>query len=500
MNITGQNLVAGHWLGDNQSGCFNAYFPATDSYGDTAFFVATNKELDLAVAAAKAAFVIYRQKSQQEKAAFLRVIADEIAQQEALLIPITMQETGYSRVRLQGEFTRTLNQLRIFAQELENGGVEDIVERGDENRLPIAKPATRLMHIPLGTVAVFGASNFPYAFSTLGGDTVSALAAGCPVVVKAHPAHPATSEVMAHAISRAIEICNMPVGIFSQLHSPTPALSHELVIHPDIKAVGFTGSLKVAHLLQQTIAQREQPIPFYGELGSTNPQFVLPEKANIAGGELALQLCDSLLLGHGQFCTSPGIWFVPSAAVEFLASAKEHVATKPAQPMLTKGIAQNYEDDINALCLNSSLTQLVSGNKEQSHVTAATLFMTDMANFLNNKQLHKEVFGPCAIIVIYENTAQLEAYIDAMDGQLTACIHGTNAELKEHEALAESLAYKVGRLIYNQMPTGVEICASMNHGGPFPASTEIKSTSVGQHALRRFLRPLCVQNRPSSDN
>ncbi|MBE1300675.1 MAG: aldehyde dehydrogenase family protein [Alteromonadaceae bacterium] len=496
MKITGQNLVAGQWLGNSNHDCFSAYLPATDSYDDTAFCIATNDELDMAVSAAKTAFVVYRKKRQHEKAEFLRTIANEVAKQEALLLATTARETVYNRVRLQGEFARTLNQLRLFAEALETGGIEDIVEQADANRRPVAKPATRLTHIPLGTVAVFGASNFPYAFSTLGGDTVSALAAGCPVVVKAHPAHPITCEIMARAISKAIDTCNMPVGVFSQLHSPTPALSHELVVHPDIKAVGFTGSLKVAQLLQQTIAQREHPIPFYGELGSTNPQFILPEKAREAGSELAEQLCDSLLLGHGQFSTSPGIWFVPVKAIEFLASAKEYLANKPAHPMLSKGIAQSYEEDINAIGLNSTLTRWASGDKKESHFTEATLFITNMASFLNNKQLHKEVFGPCAIIVTYEQSEELEAYVETMDGQLTACVHGSKADLYEHADLSESLSYKVGRLIYNQMPTGVEICASMNHGGPFPASTDVRSTSVGQQALRRFLRPLCVQNQP----
>lgn len=498
MQLTGQSLILGQWLGNTSQTSFNAFSPSQHKHLDSSFYNVTDEQLALATKGASEAFKQYRQTSEQQRAEFLDTIAEEILKLGGDLLEITAEETALPHERLMGERMRTVNQLHAFAEGLRSPIDSPIEDTADPERQPLPKPATLLKTLPLGPVAVFGASNFPYAFSTLGGDTASALAAGCPVIVKGHPAHPGTGELMAKAVERAIQRCKMPAGVFSMLQSQDPDLSHALVKDPAIKAVGFTGSLNVATLLQQSINQRQEPIPFYGELGSINPQIVLPHKTETAATDIAQQLCQSLMMGNGQFCTSPGIWLVPADAEQFFAAAKESMIAQNSGPLLTPGILNNYKAQTQELLSNQQLTLVAQGKNGPNFHAVPHLFSVKGQDFIQDKKLHEEVFGPCALIVTYHTQEELLEIIESLTGQLTASIHATETDLQQSSELIESLGYKVGRLIFNQMPTGVEVCASMNHGGPYPSSTDIRSTSVGLTALRRFQRPICYQNLPDS--
>jgi len=495
MTISGNSYIAGEWQQGQQGSLFQAWLPQSNQQSEYKVKNAGELQLNQAVAAAQQAFKIYRQTTAAQRAEFLNQIAEQILLLGDELLTVTQQESGLPLVRLQGERGRTVNQLKAFANNLLNPIESDITEAGDAQRQPLPKPATRLTHIPLGPAAVFGASNFPYAFSTLGGDTASALAAGCPVIVKGHPAHPGTGELMTRAIEKAIQFTGMPVGVFSMLQSIEPELSHLLVAHPGIKAVGFTGSQQVAMHLQKTIFGREELIPFYGELGSVNPQLLLPQKAQQDGAVLAEQLCQSLLMGNGQFCTSPGIWLLPKGEVNFIAAATDHMRQQSSQTLLTQGIVKTYQDAVQRLNAHPKVEQLASANELESFHGTGCLFHTSAEDFIQDEHLRQEVFGPAALIVTYENLEQVAELVEQLEGQLTASIHGTNEDIEQNQGLIQALGYKVGRLIYNQMPTGVEVCDSMNHGGPFPATTDVRSTSVGTMAYKRFQRPLCIQGR-----
>jgi 2,5-dioxopentanoate dehydrogenase len=495
MQITGKSLIAGEWTGQAEQSCFNSFSPAENETLPQQFYQATEAQLEQAVIAASEAFRSYRKTTPEQRAAFLENIADEILNLGDELLQLTHKETALPMARLQGERGRTVNQLRAFAQGLRDPLDKVIEDSADPDRQPQPKPATVLEMLPLGPVAVFGASNFPYAFSTLGGDTASALAAGCPVVVKAHPAHPGTGELMARAISSAIARCDMHPGVFSMLQSSEPHLSHQLVKASGIKAVGFTGSHAVAKQLQKTITQRSEPIPFYGELGSINPQVVLTQLAEAQATELAEGLCQSMLMGNGQFCTSPGVWFVPAGCEEFNRAAQTYLSQQSSGPLLTPGILQSYRQQTETLSINPKLKVLARGKQDKAYHAQAHLFCAKGEDFVANTQLRQEVFGPGALIVTYDSHSQLLQMIESLEGQLTASFHGTSLDIQESADLIESMSYKVGRLIFNQMPTGVEVCASMNHGGPYPASTDVRTTSVGLTAMRRFQRPICYQNR-----
>ncbi|MBQ4811215.1 aldehyde dehydrogenase (NADP(+)) [Pseudoalteromonas luteoviolacea] len=497
MAITGLSYIAGQWLGNEDGKTFQSFCPGTNEQLPTTFYDATEAQLEQAAEAAQAAFKPYRNLSNQQRAEFLNSIAQEILDLGDILIETTMQETNLPRQRLEGERMRTVSQLRAFANALEQDLAPlnlSYVDEADASRAPLPKPRTELSHIPVGVVAVFGASNFPYAFSTLGGDTAAALAAGCPVIVKTHNAHPATSELMTKAIDSAIKKCNMPDGVFSMLQAKAYSISHQLVSHPVVKAVGFTGSFNVANALIETINKREEAIPFYGELGSVNPQVIFKDKASLAGPALAQQLVASLLMGNGQFCTSPGVWFVPAGQAEFEDAAIEAIKAASSDTLLTPGILKSFISAIAGFESNSNVTKLAKGKLEKPYHADAHLFACDVETFLADKHLQEEVFGPCALIVRYNSDESLVKAIDSLAGQLTASVHGTEQELTHHAELINDLHYKVGRITLGQMPTGVEICASMNHGGPFPSSTDVRSTSVGLQAMTRFLRPLCIQS------
>lgn len=493
MKFLGKNYIAGQWVDETHPSLLSAWFPRENAYSSYTFQQASINSLNAAVAAASSAFTMYRRTTVEQRAAFLNAIADEVLSIEETLLSVTQEETGYSKARLEGEHKRTVNQLRAFADALYLPEYNARTEEGDPERQPLPKPETTLTWLPLGPVAVFGASNFPYAFSTLGGDTASALAAGCPVIVKAHPSHPGTSELMARAIDAACQRLAMPKGVFSLLHSDEPALSHKLVKHKSIKAVGFTGSKEVGDILRQSINSRVDPIPFYAELGSINPQFIFQRKAEKDGIKLAEQLCQSLMMGNGQFCTSPGIWVVPKDATDFIAYCEHNIQQQSSDVLLSQNILSAYQTAINTIKVNPNVTLLGQAPKTKPYHGAATLFMTTSEYFMTNTQLKKEIFGPSAIVVTYQDDNELHEIVDTLEGQLTASLHGTPEDFKQQANLIERLQFKVGRLIYNQMPTGVEVCETMNHGGPYPASSDVRSTSVGIRAITRFLRPLCIQ-------
>ena len=494
MNLTGKSLVAGQWLAEQETSSFQAYCPIDDSLLEQQFFNASESLLNQAAAQADNAFIQYAETSKEQRAKFLETIAEQILELGDELLEVTHKETALPLQRLTGEVGRTVNQLNIFAHYLRNGLDMSIEEAADPNRSPLPKPATKLEYLAVGPVAVFGASNFPYAFSVAGGDTASALAAGCPVIVKGHPAHPGTSELVAGAIAKAAELTNMPAGVFSMLQSAEPELSHKLVKHSVIKAVGFTGSFAVASQLQTSIETRAERIPLYGELGSINPQVVLPKKGQVEAQSLAETMVQSMVMGQGQFCTNPGLWLVAESSTEFLQFAADALSQQVAGPLLTKGISNTYQTAVNRLLETKEVSLLAKGQVGESHHAIPHLFKTDAKSFIADELLHEEVFGPAGLVVSYANFEELAAIIDALGGQLTASVLATEEELAEHSTLTNKLKYKVGRLIFNQMPTGVEVCYSMNHGGPFPATTDVRTTSVGTEAMKRFLRPICLQS------
>ena len=497
MTITGKNLIAGNWSGETEGG-FVAFDAQANKPMTTSFADATESEVSTAIERAHQAFSSYGQLSAEKRAAFLRTIGEQILALGDELVTTASVETGLPEMRIQGERGRTVGQLGLFADLLEKGEYQGVIDLADADRQPLPKPDTRLGYLPLGVVGVFAASNFPLAFSTAGGDTASALAAGCPVVMKAHAAHPGTAELVAQAILIAIDICGIDKGVFSLIQGKNYAIASQIVTHHLVKAVGFTGSERVGMILQAQINQRPEPIPFYGELGSVNPQFILPGKLAQDGADIAQGLVASLMMGQGQFCTSPGIW----AMIEdenypgFAATAAEAISQQAAGVMLTPGIAASYKAAVAEWQGIVGVELLASGQQGQSHECAPALFATDLNTFVANPVLHEEVFGSCALIVKCSDKAQLQQLISLLKGNLTASIHAVDSDLELAREVATSVVHKVGRLIYNQMPTGVEVCASMNHGGPFPASTDLRTTSVGSEAIKRFQRPICYQNMP----
>jgi len=498
MTITGQNLIAGEFSGDTTNG-FVAFNAQTNQAMTTTFADASEAEINQAINRADEAFVSYSQLSAEKRANFLRTIGEQVLALGDELVDTACAETGLPAMRIQGERGRTIGQLGLFADLLENGEYQGIIDLADANRQPLPKPDTRLGYLPLGVVGVFAASNFPLAFSTAGGDTASALAAGCPVVMKAHAAHPGTAELVARAILAAIDICGLDKGVFSLIQGKNYAISSQIVTHPLIKAVGFTGSERVGMILQQQINQRAEPIPFYGELGSVNPQFILPEKLNQDGAEIGQSLVASLMMGQGQFCTSPGIWAVVDSGTDyqtFSQAAAKSLSEQAAGVMLTPGIAASYNSAVAAWKNIAGVEMLAQGQSGAENQCSAALFSTDLATFIANPELHEEVFGSCALIVRCADFAQMLQFVSLLKGNLTASIHALDSDIELARQVALPVAHKVGRLIYNQMPTGVEVCASMNHGGPFPASTNIRTTSVGSEAIKRFQRPICYQNMP----
>jgi NADP-dependent aldehyde dehydrogenase len=459
------------------------------------FHEADATEIDEAVKLASSAFLEYRKKSGVEKADFLEAIAKEIEGLDSSLIERCGQETALPEGRLTGEKGRTMGQLRLFAGLLREGSwVNATIELSDPDRQPLPKPDIRSMEIAIGPVAVFGASNFPLAFSVCGGDTVSALAAGCPVVVKAHQAHAGTSEIIGKAIMRAIEKTNMPQGVFSMVHGGVDT-GVALVQHPGIKAVGFTGSFKGGKAIFDLAAARPEPIPVYAEMGSVNPVFILPEILKEKGDTIAQGFISSVNMGVGQFCTNPGLLITDSATfpnqlVETLQATKGGAA-------LTEGIQKAYKSGVEKALNESGVSVLAKGQPIEAHTAVEPHLLQVSANdFLKSHQLKEEIFGPVSIIVNAKDKSEMMSICENLEGHLTATVFGTDNDLKSNADLLNALELKVGRLIINTFPTGVEVCHAMIHGGPFPSTTSPASTSVGSQAIYRFTRPVCYQGFP----
>ncbi|TYO89079.1 aldehyde dehydrogenase (NADP(+)) [Oceanicella actignis] len=488
----GKHLIAGEWVGARES------FASAPAHGPgRAFAVGEAAHADQAMRAAEEAFWTYGWSARAERAAFLRAIADQIEARGADITAIGTQETGLPAARLEGERARTTGQLRLFADHIEKG---DYLDRRHDPALPDRQPAPRpdlrLMQRPIGPVAVFGASNFPLAFSTAGGDTAAALAAGCPVVVKGHPAHPGTAEIVADAILAAIRERGVHPGVFSLIQSPDHKLGVALAQHPLVKAVAFTGSLAAGRALYDLCAARPEPIPFYGELGSVNPMFLLPAAMAARGAQIAQGWAGSLTLGAGQFCTNPGLAIVMADQADALAEAAL-AALREAEPqtMLTEGIAQAFERGRARVAAARGVRALLAqrcGPRE----ARPQLFMVAGRDWLDDAVLHEEVFGPLGVIVAARDADEMLRIAHALEGQLTATLHMDEADAPLARRLAPVLERKAGRLLANGYPTGVEVCDAMVHGGPWPASTNFGATSVGTLSIRRFLRPVCWQNMP----
>ena len=489
--LTGKHLIAGEWVGSDQT------FASEPVSGESHDFAMGTVELvDRAVEAAEEAYVTYGWTTRETRAAFIRKVADEIDARGDAITEIGVQETGLPEARMIGERGRTTGQLRMFADHVEQGDYLDL--RHDPampDRAPLPRPDLRMIQRPIGPVAVFGASNFPLAFSTAGGDTAAALAAGCPVVVKGHPAHPGTGEIIAQAIDAAIKATGMPAGLFSLVQNGALEVGTRLVQHPLIKAVGFTGSLRGGRALFDLCAARPEPIPFFGELGSVNPMFLMPQALSARGEALGEAWSGSLTMGAGQFCTNPGIAVVIESpeADAFQTAAEAALAQVAEQTMLTDGIAAAYREGANRVAAGTGVTQVIGTSCETRHA-APYLFTVSGDDWLADTALQEEVFGPLGIVVRVKDFAQMKTIARSIEGQLTCTIHMEEGDKADAARLLPLLERKAGRILANGFPTGVEVSDSMVHGGPYPASTNFGATSVGTLSIRRFLRPVCYQN------
>jgi alpha-ketoglutaric semialdehyde dehydrogenase len=486
----GRHLIAGEWVGGE------AVFRSAPAHGPAHDFASGSADLVArACIAAEEAFWTYGWTTRAARAAFLDAIAEEIEARAGAITRIGTQETGLPEARLQGERGRTTGQLRLFAEHLRHG---DYLDRRHDpalpGRQPLPRPDLRLIERPLGPVAVFGASNFPLAFSTAGGDTASALAAGCPVVVKGHPAHPGTGEIVAEAILAAITRTGMPAGTFGFVHGDRHETGAALVQHPLIRAVGFTGGLRGGRALFDLCAQRHEPIPFFGELGSINPCFVLPQALAVRTAQLAQGWVASLTMGAGQFCTNPGLVILrASNAEEFTAAARAALENAPAQVMLSDGIAEACRQGASRIAAAASP---VLENHGSGRNALPSIFLSTAQDFMHNHALGEEVFGPVGLVVTTSSEEEMLDLARALSGQLTATLHMDAGDMALAQRLMPVLERKAGRVLANGWPTGVEVAEAMVHGGPYPASTNFGATSVGTLAIRRFLRPVCYQNLP----
>jgi alpha-ketoglutaric semialdehyde dehydrogenase len=454
---------------------------------------------DLALTRSDTAFRAFARLHASARAQFLRAIADELLYLGDQLLECAHAETALPLARLQAERMRTANQLRLFADHIEEGSwVEARIDTGDPARTPLPKPDVRRMLIPLGPVVVFGASNFPLAFSVAGGDTASAFAAGCTVVFKAHPAHPETSDMVAGAIERAARVTEMPEGVFSLVQGASYEVGLALVRHPLTQAVGFTGSLRGGRAIFDAAAARPSPIPVYAEMGSINPVFLLPSALEAREDSIAQALAQSITLGVGQYCTNPGVVLgVRSQSLErMVEQLAERMRASAPGTMLYDGLLQNYAALIDRA--RSKGIDIIAAAPAANACAQPMLLATDAARFIDDAELREEMFGPASLIVIGNDITELERVAEAMEGQLTATLYGTDDELREHAYLVETLRRKVGRLIFNGVPTGLEVGHAMQHGGPYPATTDSRSTSVGTAAIARFARPLCYQDFPDA--
>lgn len=492
--LTGKHLIAGNWVAGD------ATFLSSPATGEAlAFAVGSPAHVDTAVQGAEAAYPSYSALSREARAAFLDKIAEEIDARGAEITAIGTSETGLPAARLEGERGRTTGQLRLFANHIRKGEYLDRrFDAAQPDRAPAPRPEIRMMQVPVGPVAVFGASNFPLAFSTAGGDTASALAAGCPVVVKGHSAHPGTGEIVAQAIDAAIKAHGLHPGVFSLVQGGNRDVGEALVQHRLIKAVGFTGSLGGGRALFDLCARRPEPIPFFGELGSVNPMFLLPAAVAARGVALAAGWAGSLTMGAGQFCTNPGIAVVidGTETQAFIDAVKAGQAKVGPQTMLTDGIAAAYRAGRDKIAAATGVQEVLTSVCDMRQATPY-LFEVSGADWLANHALGEEVFGPLGLVVRVADFAEMQAVAQALQGQLTCTLHIDAADYPHARALLPVLERKAGRILANGFPTGVEVVDAQVHGGPYPASTNFGATSVGTLSIRRWLRPVAFQNLPA---
>lgn len=501
MTLTGQHFIAGN-RSANGSSTFTGIDPSTGDELPTTFHDATLEEIDAAVTAAQSAFFELQKVSGDKLADFIELIATKIEEAGDTLLDRVHAETALPMGRCQGERGRTCNQTRIFAQMARDSSWrQPRIDVGDPNRKP-PKPDVRTMLYGIGPVAVFGASNFPLAIGVVGTDTICALAAGCPVVVKAHPAHPGTCEILGSIVTEAVKECGLPAGTFSMLQSNTNESGAEFVRHPGICAVAFTGSLRGGRALYDIACSRPNPIPFYGEMGSSNPVFLLPGALAERSEQIAEGYVQSVTMGVGQFCTNPAIVLgLESETLDsFISTASEAASNYAPQTMLHPGIHKAYESGRQQLGGTDGVTQVgisASAADETAHEAACAIYSADFSVLDSSEEL-EEIFGPSSTVYKCQSRDQMMKFASELDGHLTATIHGTEQDLLDHADLVNILQHKVGRIVFNGFPTGIEVCNAMHHGGPYPAATHSFFTSIGHESIYRFTKPVCFQGFPES--
>lgn len=499
MTLTGSMLIGGT-AREGTNGAVYGVDAATGARLEPRFGGASHADLEEACAFAAEAFPIFSSIAPSDRAMLLEAIGQEIVNLGDALIERAMQESGLTRPRLEGERGRTCGQLRMFAEVLRTGSYLDVrIDTAQPNAQP-PRPDLRLMKTAIGPVAIFGASNFPLAFSVAGGDTASALAAGCPVVVKSHPAHPGTSELVGRAVQAAVAACGMPAGIFSLIMDSGHEIAAALVSDPRISAVGFTGSRRGGLALVDIAGQRKVPIPVYAEMSSINPVVLLPGALKNDPDEIARRFTASLTMGAGQFCTNPGLVLAISGdgLEAFLAATADALEDLPAQTMLTPAIAAAFENGTGRLANHKRVLARAWGLHGHERAGRAALFVTDADAFLLHPELQEEVFGAASLVVVCPDMEALLKVLNALEGQLTAAIHLTDEDLDHARRILPALEKKAGRLLVNDFGTGVAVSHAMVHGGPFPATSDVRATSVGSLAIDRFLRPVCYQDVPDA--
>ena len=499
--LHGNHLIAGQVI-SAEGPRFQALNPSTSQPLEPAFGEATDAQVDAALKAADAAFDELRAAGPDARAKFLDLLGDNIVALGDALLERAHAETALPMARLTGERARAVGQCRLFASLIRDGSwAEARIDHAIPDRQPLPKPDVRRVMQPIGPVVVFGASNFPFAIGVVGTDTVCALAAGCSVVVKGHPAHPGTCEMLAGAVYAALAAAGLPAGSFSLLHGKGNAMGSALVRHPLATAVAFTGSLKGGRALYDIACARPTPIPFYGEMGSVNPVFLLPGALKARAQAIAENYVGSVTMGVGQFCTNPALVLGVSGTDldTFVQSAADAAAKVAPQTMLHAGIRGLYQEGTASFAQIPGLAVAGKSNAEaKAEATQAecVIFTTDIATLNANDSLRHEVFGPCSIVTRCTSKNDLLDFARSLDGQLTATLHGTPEDLAEHADLIRILERKVGRIIFNGFPTGIEVCPSMHHGGPYPAASHSFFTSIGTASIYRFVRPVCYQGFP----
>ncbi len=499
--IHGKNSI-GNKLSARGSDTFQTFDPLRNIANACLFHEATADEIEEAVALATRAFRPYSELTHNARAQFLEAIAAEMLSLGEPLLDMYCSETGLPKGRAMGERGRTISQLGAFATLVRMGNwVDATIDTADPAREPAPKPDIRKMMIPLGPVGVFGASNFPFAFSTAGGDTASALASGCPVIVKSHPMHAGTGEMVATAILQAAIKTGMPEGVFSNLNGKGIKAGELLVAHSGIQAVGFTGSTRGGLALGRIASGRKEPIPVFTEMGSVNPVILLPGALQKNGVHWAKAIAGSITLGAGQFCTNPGLLFAfeGDGLTEFMALLSEELLRLEPSSMLHPDIFETYEKNRQMAKAERQTTILAEYAPElKANNGRPTILSVSGTTFLKNSNLHKEVFGPFSLVVQCADQNELEAILTGIEGQLTGTIIAAEGEIEKYKHTVELLQGRVGRIIYNGVPTGVEVCGAMHHGGPFPATSDSRFTSVGLDAIKRWVRPLCFQDWPEA--